>query len=145
MATHEATTEPGHLLVTISNTIVGLYKRHYGKGPTKARTYYLDNLVVCTLRGRMTRIEETLARSGRDDVVAHQRQELHAAVYDEFVAAIEQLTGRRVLAFMSGASTEPDISVDIFMLEPEPDSQGGWTPAPALNGAAASPARSPSA
>jgi uncharacterized protein YbcI len=113
--------ERGPLLATVSNTIVGLYKRYYGKGPTKARSYLLDDMLVCVLRGGLTRAELTLARSGRTDAVTRQRHEFQEAVRDEFVGAIEELVGRRVVAFMSSVHADPEVNVEIFMLEPEPD------------------------
>jgi uncharacterized protein YbcI len=109
--------ERGELLAAVSNTIVGLYKAHYGKGPTKARSYYLEDMVVCVLRGGLTRAELTLAKNGRADAVTRQRGEFQAAVRDEFVSAIEALVGRRVEAFMSTTHVDPDVSVEIFMLE----------------------------
>jgi uncharacterized protein YbcI len=116
----EAGAERGVVLAMISNTIVGLYKRYYGKGPTKARSYYLDDMVVCVLRGGLTRAELTLVRSGRSEAVTRQRQEFQAAVREEFELAIEEIVGRRVVAFLSTTHTDPDVSVEIFMLEPEP-------------------------
>jgi uncharacterized protein YbcI len=110
----------GPLLATISNTIVGLYKRYYGKGPTKARSYLLDDMLVCVLRGGLTRAEITLAENGRAEAVTRQRREFQEAIRGEFTAAIEDLVGRRVLAFMSTVNLEPDLEVEIFMLEPEP-------------------------
>jgi uncharacterized protein YbcI len=109
------------MLATLSNAIVGLYKEYYGKGPTKARSYYLDDMVVCVLRGGLTRAEQTLARSGRTQAVARQRHEFQEAVRDEFVGAVEGILGRRVVAFMSSVHADPDVNVEIFMLEREPE------------------------
>jgi uncharacterized protein YbcI len=117
----ESFPERGAMLATISNTIVGLYKTFYGKGPTKARSYYLDDMVVCVLRGGLTRAELTLARSGRSDAVTRQRQEFQAAVRDEFVTAIEAIVGRPVTAFMSTTHIDPEVSVEIFMLDRQTD------------------------
>jgi uncharacterized protein YbcI len=110
----------GPLLAAISNTIVGLYKRYYGKGPTKARSYFMDDMLVCVLRGGLTRAELTLAANGRAEAVARQRREFQEAVRTEFTGAIEDLVGRRVLAFMSTVHVDPDLEVEIFLLEPEP-------------------------
>ncbi len=41
----------GDVLSEISDGLVALLKDHYGKGPTQAKTYYQDDLVVCLLRG----------------------------------------------------------------------------------------------
>lgn len=117
----EAGHERGPMLATLSNAIVGLYKEHYGKGPTKARSYYLDDMVLCVLRGGLTRAEQTLARSGRTDAVARQRHEFQEAVRDEFVRTVEGIVGRRVIAFMSTVHVDPDVNIEVFMLERQTD------------------------
>ena len=109
----------GPMLASLSNAIVGVYKRRYGKGPTKARSYVMDDIVCCVLRGGLTQAELTLASSGRADSVTRQRHELQEAVRDEFVRVVEEIVGRPVVAFLSTTSTDPDVSVEIFMLEPE--------------------------
>jgi uncharacterized protein YbcI len=110
-------THQGALLAQVSNTVVGLYKRLYGKGPTKARSYFLDGVVVTVLRGGLTRAEVTLVESGRGDVVARQRHEFQEAVRDEFMSAVGDVLGRRVVAFMSTMHHEPDVSVEVFVLD----------------------------
>lgn len=111
------------MLAALSNAIVGLYKRYYGKGPTKARSYYLEDTVLCVLRDGLTQAELTLARSGRLEAVTRQRQEFQAALRDEFVKVVEDIVGRRVDAFLSAAHADPDVSVEIFMLAPEDGSE----------------------
>jgi uncharacterized protein YbcI len=113
----ERSSERGALLAAISNTIVGLHKRYFGKGPTKARSYLLDDMLVCVLRGGMTRAEQTLIESGRSELVMRQRQDFQEAVRAEFSAAVEDLVGRPVVAFMSTSSAEPDVSIEIFLLD----------------------------
>jgi uncharacterized protein YbcI len=105
------------MLATLSNAVVGLYKEYYGKGPTKARSYYVDDMVLCVLRGGLTRAEQTLARSGRIEAVTRQRQEFQMAVREQFVSTVEAIVGRRVVAFMSNVHMDPDVNVEIFMLE----------------------------
>jgi uncharacterized protein YbcI len=107
----------GAVLAQVSNTVVGLYKRLYGKGPTKARSYFLDGAVVTVLRGGLTRAEATLVESGRTDLVKRQRQEFQEAVKDEFVAAVSTVLGRQVVAFTSAMHHDPDLSVEVFVLE----------------------------
>ena len=113
----ERGSERGALLAAISNTIVGLHKRYFGKGPTKARSYLLDDMLVCVLRGGRTRAEQTLIDTGRAELVTKQRHEFQEAVRHEFVDAVETLVGRRVTAFMCTSSPEPDVSIEIFLLE----------------------------
>jgi uncharacterized protein YbcI len=107
----------GAVLAQVSNTVVGLYKRLYGKGPTKARSYFLDGAVVTVLRGGLTRAEATLIANGRADVVARQRRDFQEAVRDEFMSAVGEVLGRRVVAFTSAMHHDPDLSVEVFVLE----------------------------
>ena len=55
----------GRLLSEITNRIVALMREHYGRGPIKAKTYVLDNLIVCVLSDGFTAIERTMMRAAR--------------------------------------------------------------------------------
>jgi uncharacterized protein YbcI len=99
--------------------MVHLHKRYYGKGPTKARSYYVGDLLVCLMRGGFTRAEETLIESGRGDLVHEQRGEFQEALRHEFIEAVADATGRRVQAFMSTTHQDPELICEIFVLEPE--------------------------
>jgi uncharacterized protein YbcI len=111
----------GEVLSTISNRMVQLHKRYYGKGPTKARSYVMGDLVVCLMRGGFTKAEETLIESGRASLVREQRGEFQMALREEFTSAIAEVMGRRVTAFMSNTHEDPPLIVEIFLLEPESD------------------------
>ncbi len=108
----------GQLLMAVTNRIVAIYKECYGKGPTKARTYMQENVALCLLSGGFTRVEQTLHDSGRGAAVLEQRARFQDAVEDRFRSAIEELTGRRVTAFMSGADQDADVICEVFLLEP---------------------------
>jgi uncharacterized protein YbcI len=105
-------------LANISRRLVGLHKEYYGKGPTKAKTYYNDDLVVVLLRGGFTRVEETLRREGRAQAVIDQRGEFQEVMRERYGAVIEEEIGRKVIAFMSGSHQEPDLLAEVFVLEP---------------------------
>ena len=108
----------GDILTAVSDGIVALFKEFYGKGPTRAKTYYEDDLVVCLLRGGFTRVEETLRDAGRGHEVIHQRMAFQEVMRDRFEAVIGEATGRRVIGFMSGNQQDPDILCEIFVLAP---------------------------
>lgn len=108
---------PGDLRLAISNAIVGLYRQHYGRGPTRSKTYIVDDIVLCVLQGGIVPVERTLAEAGRDDLVQAMRRAFQEARRHDFVAAVEQLTGRRVVAFLSQFSPESDVSIEVFTLE----------------------------
>jgi len=108
----------GDILTAVSDGIVALFKEFYGKGPTRAKTYYEDDLVVCLLRGGFTRVEETLRDAGRGHEVIQQRMAFQDVMRDRFEGVIQQATGRRVIGFMSGNQQDPDMLCEIFVLAP---------------------------
>ena len=108
---------PPTTLANISRRIVQLHKEFYGKGPTKAKTYYYDDLVVVLMRGGFTRVEETLLQSGRGDSVKQQRSDFQQAMRQPFNQVIEEETGRKVIAFMSSSHQHPDMLSELFVLE----------------------------
>jgi len=97
----------GDVLTAISDGIVALLKEFYGRGPTRTKSYYQDDLVVCLLRGGFTRVEQTLLEGGRGPAVIQQRMEFKELMRERFVAVIESATGRRVIGFMSGNQQHP--------------------------------------
>ena len=118
-ASHEAArVARSEVLTAVSDGIVALFKEFYGKGPTRAKTYYEDDLVVCLLRGGFTRVEETLRDAGRGHEVILQRMAFQDVMRDRFEAVIQQATGRRVVGFMSGNQQDPDMLCEIFVLAP---------------------------
>ena len=106
----------GDVLTAISDGMVALLKEFYGRGPTRAKTYYKDDLVVCLLRGGFSRVEETLWAGGRGSSVIEQRMEFQELMRERFNAVIEAATGRRVIGFMSGNQQNPDIMCEVFIL-----------------------------
>ena len=108
----------GDTLAAISGGMVALLKEFYGRGPTRAKSYYSDDLVVCLLRGGFTRVEQTLLAGGRGTSVIQQRMEFQELMRDRFEAVIENATGRRVIGFMSGNQQTPDMMCEVFILAP---------------------------
>jgi uncharacterized protein YbcI len=108
----------GDVLTAISDGMVGLLKEFYGRGPTRAKSYYEDDLVVCLLRGGFSRVEQTLLEGGRGSSVIRQRMEFQELMRERFEAVIAEATGRRVIGFMSGNQQAPDIMCEVFILAP---------------------------
>jgi len=108
----------GDALTAISDGIVGLLKEFYGHGPTRAKSYYHDDLVVCLLRGGFSRVEQTLLDGGRGNAVIQQRMEFQEVMRERFVGVIQDATGRKVIGFMSGNQQHPDLMCEVFILAP---------------------------
>lgn len=113
--------EGGHLLAAITRELVRLHAGHYGKGPTKARSYWAGDTLVCQMEESLTPVERTLVEAGKEPEVHALRRGFQDVMEDEFTAAVERLTGRRVRAFLSQVHVDPDIDVEVFVLEPTKD------------------------
>lgn len=108
----------GQLLSAISTSIVGILREHYGRGPMKAKTYALDDLIVVVLRGSgFTPLEKTIIDSGQPDRVVAMREDFQRVMADRYRQTIEKLTGRNVVAFLSRAHIEPDIMIEVFFID----------------------------
>ena len=108
----------GHLLSAISTSIVGILREHYGRGPMKAKTYALDDIIVVVMRGSgFTALEQTIMDSGEPDRVIAMREDFQRVMAERYKHTIEELTGRKVLAFLSQAHVEPDITMEIFFVD----------------------------
>jgi uncharacterized protein YbcI len=109
----------GALNVQISNAAVQVYRAQTGRGPTKSRTYIDNNLVVVELRETLTSGERNLVAAGQRDVVTEMRRAYRALIHEQLVEAIEGLLGRKVLALLSDNHLDPDVAVEVFVLEPD--------------------------
>jgi uncharacterized protein YbcI len=111
----------GEMAAAISTGLVQLHRQYYGKGPTKAKTYFVDDTVVCILEGGFTTVERTLIDDGQSDAVYEIRRSFQKAMEQQFTQAVEQATSRKVIAYMSQIHEDPDLAVELFVLEPSPE------------------------
>ena len=110
--------------MAVGNAITRLHREHYGRGATTVRTIYERNHIVSFLEDIYTPVERTLIEAGSYDDVKHTRQVFQMAMRQRFSEAVEEITGRKVIQFMSQVSFEPDMAAEIFILEPGPSEDG---------------------
>jgi uncharacterized protein YbcI len=102
-----------------ADAIVRLHRDHYGRGASSARSVYQGNYLVVFLDDIYTPVERTLINAGDYDVVRETRTAFQLAMRGPFSQAIEEITGRKVVQFMSQVAFDPDMAVEIFVLAPE--------------------------
>ena len=112
-----ATASRGQLAAAISNAMVGIHSKHYGKGPTKAKTYLIDDTIVCVMQDVFTTVERTLIENGKGELVREVRTTFQYALRDEFIDAVQDVVGRRVRGFLSQIDCDADMAVEFFLLE----------------------------
>jgi uncharacterized protein YbcI len=91
----------------------------YGRGPTRAKSHLVDDLVVCVLWNGFTTVEETLIARGEVSTVETLRRTFQGAMEGQFTEVIETATGRVVRAYMSQVHVDPNFAVELFLLKPE--------------------------
>jgi uncharacterized protein YbcI len=113
----ETGTRDGEKLAAVTNGIVKLFREYYGRGPTKAKSYMLDDrILVCVLEETMTRVEKTLVDNGHGDKVREVRLTFQEAMADEFKQCVRETLGREVAAYHSQLTIEPDLGFEFFVL-----------------------------
>jgi uncharacterized protein YbcI len=111
----------GSLRAALANAMVGLKKRHYGRGPTAAKAWILDDYVFVAMEGGLTQNEETLIADGKEALVRTYRLAFQETMKDITTAAVAELTGRDVLTYHSQIAFHPTRSFEIFVLAPADD------------------------
>jgi uncharacterized protein YbcI len=108
------------LLAGVTDAMIALHERYYHRPPGSAKTMMLgDDLLACVLGGVYTDVEKTMIELQRSTIVQETRNAFQTAMQDKFIAAVERLSGRTVLVFISNHHIGPDIEIELFMLRPE--------------------------
>jgi uncharacterized protein YbcI len=116
--TTDSVARQGEQLAAVTNGIVQLFREYYGRGPNKAKSYILDDrIVVCVLEDTMTTVEQTLVNNGDHDMVRQVRLRFQEAMALEFKTVVENAMGRRVAAYHSQLTMEPDMGFEFFVLD----------------------------
>lgn len=106
----------GELNAAVTSALVGIQTEHLGRGPRSASTFHYDNVLVTLMREVLTPVEKSLTRTDGGDAVTHIRHLFQQTMEDDFREAVERLTGRTVVAFISGNQVDPDIAAEVFIL-----------------------------
>ena len=108
------------LLVGVTDAMVALHHHYYHRAPVTAKTTLLGgDLLACVLGGVYTDVEKTMIELERTTIVQETRNAFQNAMQHRFIAVVERLSGRRVLAFISNHHVGPDMEIELFLLKPE--------------------------
>ena len=110
----------GELNAAVTSALVGIQTRYLGRGPTTASTFHYGNVLVTLMHEVLTHAEKSLTKTHQADAVNHIRHLFQETMEADFREAIERLTGRTVLAFISGNHIDPDVAAELFILDGPP-------------------------
>src|SRR5918999_3094810 len=108
----------GPLLAAVTNAVVRLHRIHYGKGPTRSKSYLMDDVLICVMGDVLTTVERTLIEAGEVDRVRDTRLAFQDAMQDVFKGAVEEILGRPVLGYTSQVLVDEAVAVELFVLGP---------------------------
>ena len=108
----------------ISNLVMQVLHSYTGRGPTKAWTSIAHDVITVVLRDTLTKGEQSLVSDGHEQFVLDMRKAFQLTMGNDLVAGVENITGRKVLAFLSDNHIDPDIAIENFVLEPTADEPG---------------------
>jgi uncharacterized protein YbcI len=114
-ALHQPAT--GRLNQAVTNAVVGIHSDCVGRGPTKAKAFCSDNVVVVVLEDTLTKGERNLVANGRADAALEMRRQLQHTMRTRLVETIESLTGRVVIALLTDSQIRPDVASHVFVLD----------------------------
>lgn len=123
MTSPEVQATRGESAQAISNAVVRLLRDYTGRGPTQAFTTISETHVIIVLRETLLKAERSLVQDGHSDVVVDMRRHFQRTMRLDLIAAVTAHTGREVQAFLSDHHIDPDIAVEIFILEPRGQEQ----------------------
>jgi uncharacterized protein YbcI len=109
--------DQGELVGRVSRELVHALKLSYGKGPTKAKSYLCDDILLVVMQGGLLPAETTMVERGRDDLVREFRQQFENELAHAFTALVEEITGRKVLNYQSQIMFDPDMIFELFVLD----------------------------
>ena len=106
------------VLEAVTEAMVALHERYHGRKPASARTRTMgDDVIACLLGDVYTDVEKTMIELQRKALVHETRSAFQQAMEHRFVAAVQELTGRRVEQFISTHHVGPDLELELFVLE----------------------------
>jgi uncharacterized protein YbcI len=107
----------GQLNAAVARAVVHAHNEYRGRGPTRAQAFFSGHMIVVLMEDTMTQAERSLVRDGKNDAVFAVRRQMQSTMQADMVASIEDLTGQKVIAFMSANHIAPDYAAELFVLD----------------------------
>lgn len=107
----------GELNAAITREVIRVQNESHGRGPRKAFSFHNGNVLITVLEGVLTHAERRLADNGESDAVLKMRSLYQKSMEPELKRCVEEVTGCKVLAFLSDNHLEPDMAIEVFVLD----------------------------
>jgi uncharacterized protein YbcI len=122
-ASERSDASSGGVLSRISTEMVRLQKQYFGRGPERAKSYMVDDLLFIVMRGGVTVAEQTMLDGDQENLVRNFRQQFENEIGARLIGMVEEVTERKVLTYQSQIVFDPDIVFEIFVFDERADEQ----------------------
>lgn len=107
----------GELNAAVTREVVKIHTAAIGRGPRKSYSFHNGDTLVTVLLEVLTRAERNLTACGEGEAVLAMRRLTQRAMAKDLKAAVARLTGCAVTAVMYDTHLDPDMAVQIFVLD----------------------------
>jgi uncharacterized protein YbcI len=107
----------GELNAAVTREVVRIHTAAIGRGPRKSYSFHNGDTLVTVLLEVLTRAERNLLAYDEGEAVLAMRRLSQRAMTEELKAAVARLTGRAVTAFMCDNHLDPDMAIQVFVLD----------------------------
>lgn len=120
----------GAMLSELSNEMVRIQKRYWGRGAVEAKSYLMDDILLIVMRGGLTVAEESMLARGHDREVRAFRQVWQDDMTEILTTMVQERTGRHVVNYQSQVLFDPDVVIEIFLFGDEGTQEPAATATP---------------
>lgn len=107
----------GELNAAITREVVRIHTAAIGRGPRKSYSFHNGDTLVTVLLEVLTKAEQNLLAYDEGEAVLAMRRLSQRAMTEELKAAVARLTGRDVIACMCDNHLDPDMAIQVFVLD----------------------------
>lgn len=112
----------GEAEAEFTKAIIALEKDYLGRGPSEARTFFLNDMIVVRLRGILTPAESKLAQSPDNrELIKETRRRLFESARSMVEEMVHQITGCKLVSLHTDMSTKTGERIIVLTVDSDID------------------------
>jgi len=108
----------GQIEDTLTKKATKFYLDTLGVGPTNAKTYIIEDMIVIRMKGNLLPIEKKLLENVKGvELVKNLRRSLHESSINEIIEIVKVVTNQNIISAHRDVSTRSGEIIYIFILD----------------------------
>ena len=117
----------GEVEASLANAIIQFEKEHLGRGPSEARAFIIEDMILVRLRGVLTPAEMSLAQTAEGHSLIKQvRRQLLEGSRSLLEAIVQEKTGSQIKSLHTDISVRNSERVIVFTMAEDLEERFGW-------------------